>query len=68
MFRARFLSSFRAARRRLRTGLALGLAVAVAEAKTLPVPFQSEYQAENWDVEDGFPQNSCSGIIAAPDG
>lgn len=41
---------------------------AAAWAKPLPVPFNSEYQAENWGVDDGFPEISCSGIIAAPDG
>lgn len=39
-----------------------------AFARPLPVPFQSEYLAENWGLDEGFPENSCSGIVAAPDG
>ena len=37
-------------------------------AKPLPVPFQSDYQAEIWGLEEGFPENSCSGIVLAGDG
>ncbi len=37
-------------------------------ARPLPVPFQSEYLAENWGLDEGFPENSCSGIVPAPDG
>ena len=38
----------------------------MAHAKPLPVPFQSEYQAELWGLEEGFPENSCSGIVTGP--
>ena len=41
---------------------------AMAGAKPQPVPFGSEYFAESWGPEQGFPQNSCSGIAEAPDG
>jgi hypothetical protein len=37
-------------------------------AKPVPVPFQSEHHAEIWGFEEGFPENSCSGIVLAPDG
>jgi PAS domain S-box-containing protein len=37
-------------------------------AKPLPVPFGSDYLAENWGLDEGFPENSCSGIVLAPDG
>jgi PAS domain S-box-containing protein len=47
---------------------ALAGGVTSARAKPLPVPFQSEYLAENWGLEEGFPENSCSGIVRAPDG
>jgi PAS domain S-box-containing protein len=48
--------------------VALGCAVRTSVAKPLPVPFQSEYLAENWGLEEGFPENSCSGIVEALDG
>src|SRR5687767_7223884 len=40
----------------------------MAAAKPLPVPFWSEFQSENWSLEEGFPENSCTGIVAGPDG
>lgn len=48
--------------------LGVGVAVSTVAAKSLPVPFESEYLAENWGLEEGFPENSCSGIVQAPDG
>jgi hypothetical protein len=50
----------------------LGVAAAVSlgglfadlAAKPLPVPFDSDYLAENWGLDEGFPENSCSGIAA----
>ncbi|MES2695644.1 MAG: ATP-binding protein [Verrucomicrobiota bacterium] len=39
-----------------------------AQARPLPVTFQSGYQVEAWGPEDGFPQNSCSGIVPGSDG
>jgi PAS domain S-box-containing protein len=48
--------------------LGCGPFLSLAGAKPVAVPFESEFQAENWGLEDGFPENSCSGIIAAPDG
>lgn len=52
-------------------GWILGLATAFppeAAGRPLPVSFHSEYQVEAWTPEDGFPENSCSGIVPAPDG
>ncbi|HEY1107760.1 MAG TPA: two-component regulator propeller domain-containing protein, partial [Opitutaceae bacterium] len=52
-------------------GWVLGLSFAVAPeapARPLPVAFHSEYQVEAWTPEDGFPENSCSGILPGPDG
>ena len=46
----------------------LGYGLTAGDARPVTVPFASEYQAEVWDLSDGFPENSCSGIIAAPDG
>lgn len=46
----------------------LGFAVAAADAKPLPVPFRSEYHSEIWNLEEGFPENSCSGIVTSPEG
>ncbi|MBI5771841.1 MAG: response regulator [Verrucomicrobia bacterium] len=37
-------------------------------ARPLPVPFASDYLAENWGLDEGFPENSCSGIAFGPDG
>src|SRR5688572_1102299 len=37
-------------------------------AKPVPVPFQSEHHAEIWGFEEGFPENSCSGIVLSRDG
>ncbi len=37
-------------------------------ARPVPVSLQSDYQADNWSLEEGFPENSCSGIVLAPDG
>jgi PAS domain S-box-containing protein len=36
--------------------------------KPLPVPFGSEFLVESWGLDQGFPQNSCSGIAESPDG
>src|SRR5262249_40419832 len=44
------------------------LAIGSIAAKPLPVPFLSEYQIENWGIDDGYPENSCSGIVVAPGG
>ncbi len=44
------------------------LAAPGLRARPVPVSLQSEYQADNWSLEDGFPENSCSGIVLAPDG
>ncbi|WP_414664327.1 two-component regulator propeller domain-containing protein [Horticoccus sp. 23ND18S-11] len=44
------------------------LAIARAPGRPLPVPFQSEYHAEIWGLEEGFPENSCSGIVTSPEG
>lgn len=38
------------------------------EAKPQPVSFGSEYLVESWSSEQGFPQNSCSGIAESPEG
>ncbi len=43
-------------------------ALASLAAKPLPVPFESDYQAEIWGLEERFPENSCSGIVLASDG
>ncbi len=45
-----------------------GLGLLAGQARPLPVPFASEYQAEIWGLAEGFPENSCSGIVTAPDG
>jgi PAS domain S-box-containing protein len=37
-------------------------------AKSVPVPFAGEYLSMVWGLEDGMPENSCSGIVPAPDG
>ncbi len=42
--------------------------VPLAAGRPLALPFASEYQAETWGAEQGFPQNSCSGVAEAPDG
>src|SRR5690242_3590948 len=36
-------------------------------AKPVPVPFQSDHLAEIWGLEEGFPENSCSGIVVGSD-
>ncbi|MBL9211344.1 MAG: hypothetical protein JNL92_12815, partial [Opitutaceae bacterium] len=54
-----------------RSGVAVAVVLSLAgfvAAKPQPVPFGSEYHAESWGLEQGFPQNSCSGIVEAPDG
>ena len=40
----------------------------LGHARPVPVSLQSDYQADNWSLEEGFPENSCSGIVLAPDG
>src|ERR1043166_9109114 len=30
--------------------------IGAAAAKPLPVPFQAEYQIENWGIDDGYPE------------
>jgi PAS domain S-box-containing protein len=47
--------------------LSLGLGPACL-AKSVPVPFAGEYLSMVWGLEDGMPENSCSGIVPAPDG
>jgi PAS domain S-box-containing protein len=37
-------------------------------AKPLPMPFRSEYLAELWGLDEGFPENSCAGIVTSPEG
>ena len=49
-------------------GVALTLGLPTAGGRTLPVPFANDYLAENWGLDEGFPENSCSGIVTAPDG
>jgi PAS domain S-box-containing protein len=46
----------------------MGLGLADLGARPVPVPFNSEYLVEHLGLEDGFPENSCSGIAPAPDG
>ena len=46
--------------------LALTL-TAGASGSTAP-SFADDYQAENWGLDEGFPENSCTGIVFAPDG
>ncbi|MSU51747.1 MAG: response regulator [Opitutus sp.] len=59
----------RAGGRALRVcGIMAGAFASTVEAKPVPVPFRSEYQADSWDLEEGFPENSCSGIVLAADG
>lgn len=64
-----------AARRQSRRGglrlaglLALLGSTTDLSARPLPVPFAGDYLAENWGLDEGFPENSCSGIARAPDG
>ncbi|MCC6234324.1 MAG: response regulator [Verrucomicrobiales bacterium] len=49
--------------------LALGLATTLhVPAKPVPVPFSNEYLSVVRGLEDGMPDNSCSGIVPGPDG
>ncbi len=67
-----FLQFLRGALRRVGVILAWAISAIAATpglfGKPVPVPFQSEYQADSWGLEEGFPENSCSGIVSAPDG
>lgn len=44
------------------------IGVRSALARVVPVPFAGEYVSTVWGVEDGLPENSCSGVVAAEDG
>lgn len=56
----------------MRFGSWLGLSLATLfswlDARPLPVTFRSHYQVEITGPDEGFPENSCSGIVPAPDG
>lgn len=55
-------------------GLPIAIALTAAVAQTAvvadpsPLVFASEYHVQNWQVEDGLPQNSVNAIAQTPDG
>ncbi|MCX6952091.1 MAG: ATP-binding protein [Verrucomicrobia bacterium] len=49
-------------------GLIWLIAVGALAGAPLPMPFQSEYLVEKWGQDEGFPENSCMGIVQGPDG
>ncbi len=53
--------------RRLLLGLLILPALMFASVTSIP-SFADDYLAENWGLDEGFPENSCSGIVFAPDG
>lgn len=44
------------------------LATLAVTAKPVPVPFSGDYLSSVWGLDEGLPENSCSGIVPAPDG
>lgn len=42
--------------------------IADAFCKSALVSFSNEFMAEHWGLDEGYPENSCSGIAIAPDG